>query len=132
MIRGMEHLSCEERLRGLGLFSLQKRRIQVDLIAAFQYLKRSYKKDGHRFFSRTCSDRTRGNGFELKEGRFRLDIKKKFSTMRVVRHWKKLPRQMVDVPIPRNIPGQVGQGSEQSDLVEDAPSDSRGVGLDGL
>ena len=64
MIRGMEHLSYEERLRQLGLFSLEKRRLREDLIAAFQYLKEAYKKDGDRLFSRACSSRTRGNGFE--------------------------------------------------------------------
>jgi len=70
MIRGVEHLSCEERLRELRMFSLEKRRLQGDLITAFQYLKEAYKKAGEGLFTRTCSDRTRGNGFKLEEGRF--------------------------------------------------------------
>ena len=78
MIRRLEHLP--------RLFSLEKRRLWMDLIAAFQYLKGAYRKAGERFFIRAGSDRTRGNGFKLEEGRFRLDIRKKFFTVRVVRH----------------------------------------------
>jgi len=96
MIRGLEHLCYEERLREFGLLSLEKRRLREDLIAAFRCLKGAYKKDGDRLFSRACCNRTHGNGF--KEDRFRLGIRKKFFTMGVVIHWNRLSREVVDAP----------------------------------
>ncbi|PKU30564.1 hypothetical protein llap_19133 [Limosa lapponica baueri] len=86
-IRGLEYLSYEDRLRELGLFSLEKRRLQEDLIAAFQYLKGTYKKSGEGLFTKECSDRMRGNDFKLEEGKFRFDIRKKIFTLRVLGQW---------------------------------------------
>jgi len=60
MIRGLEYLSCNENLSELG---------QEDLIVAFQYLKGAYKQEGEWLFTRVDSDRTRGNGFKLRQGR---------------------------------------------------------------
>jgi len=96
MIRGLEHLSCEERLRELKLFILEKSRLQGDLLAAFQYPKGAYRKDGENIFTRASCDRTRSNGCKVREGRFRLDVRKKFFMVRVVKYWSRLLIVVVD------------------------------------
>ena len=98
MIRGLEHLPYRDMLRELGLFNLEKRRLRGDLTATFQYLKRGHKQEGSRLFGSIDKSRTRGNGLRLKEGRFRLDVRGKCFTVRVVRCWNRLPREAVDAP----------------------------------
>ena len=96
MIKGPVHLSCEKRLRELGLFSLEKRRLRGDLINVYKYLKGGCKEDGARLFPVVSSDRTRGSRHQLKDRRFHLNIKKHFFTVRVTGHWHKLRKKVVE------------------------------------
>jgi len=96
MIRALEYLSYEERLRELGLFSLKKRRLREDLINAREYLLSGCQENGAKLFPVVCSHSTRGYEYKLKHKKFHLNMRKNFSTLRVTEHWNRLPRWVVE------------------------------------
>ncbi|KAK4824078.1 hypothetical protein QYF61_010589 [Mycteria americana] len=98
LVKGLEGMSYEERLRTLGLSRLETRRLRGDLMALYSFLRRGSGEGGADLFSLGSRDRTHGNGSKLHQGRFRLDIRKHFFTERMVKHWKKLPGEVVDAP----------------------------------
>uniref|UniRef100_A0A670HPH4 Gypsy retrotransposon integrase-like protein 1 n=1 Tax=Podarcis muralis TaxID=64176 RepID=A0A670HPH4_PODMU len=103
MVKGLETMPYEERLRELGMFSLEKRRLRGDMIAMFKYIKGCHIEEGERLFSAAPEKRTRSNGSKLQERRFHLNIRKNFLTVRAVRQWNLLPRSVVESPFWRSL-----------------------------
>ena len=99
MVQGLEHLSYEERLNNLGLFSLGKRRLRGDLINVKKYLKGGGRQMYEaRFFSVVRSDRTRSNGLKREHWKFHTNVWKNFFTVGMAEHWNRLPREVVESP----------------------------------
>ena len=87
IIRGLETKPYEERLKELGMFSLEKRRRRGDMVALFKYLKGCHSEVGQDVFSIISECRTCNHGLKIEEGWFQLNIRKNFLTIRAVRQW---------------------------------------------
>jgi len=94
-VKDLEHKSYGECLREVGYCSVWKR-LRRDLISLYSDLRGGCSQVGLSLFSRVTSDRMRGNGLKLHLGKFRLYIRKNFSSKTVMRHWYRLPMEVVE------------------------------------
>jgi len=95
MIRELRCIPYEERVKKLGLTTLEKRRIRGDLIETYKILNNVNKISYGKFFQYNTDKRTRGHCFKLIKKQCRLDLRKKFFSQRVVNIWNKLPSNVV-------------------------------------
>jgi len=93
MVMGLECLPYEERMRDLGLFSMMK--LRGYLINAYKYLQGRSEVDGASLFSVILRDR-RGNGHNLECRKFQTNMRKNFFTLKVIKHWNRLSREVVE------------------------------------
>lgn len=104
VIKGVKHLTQEKRLKELGLFSLEKRQ---HLSSVYKHLMGGNKTDRDRLFSVVSSAR-RGKNHKLEYRKFQTDVRKNFSYC-MVKHWKRLPTEVVDSSsseILKTLPGK--------------------------
>jgi len=121
MHRGLNHLSYEEKLRA-GVVHPVKEKTLWGLYSCIPVPSGGIENN-LRWDLLTVNVETVQEVMDLKQGRPRLDIRNEFSTVRVGRHWHRLPRE-AGCPISGNVQGQAGWGFLQTGLVGSSPNHS--------
>ena len=98
MVEGLASMTYGEKLRELGMSSLQQRRARWDMIAVFNYVKGNHVEEGANLFPAALETRTRSHGFKLRERRFHLNSRKHVLMVRAVHRWNKLPPRVMTAP----------------------------------
>ncbi|PKU40551.1 hypothetical protein llap_9136 [Limosa lapponica baueri] len=98
MVKGLEGKTSEEQLRSPDLLSLEKRRLRGEPSQSTASSMGAVKEEVLILLSLVTSNRTQGNGIMLHQWKFRLDIRKRFFTERVLSHWNRLPKEEVTAP----------------------------------
>src|SRR5664279_5330238 len=96
MVYGMKKLSYEQRLKSLGLYSLERRRKRGDHIEVFKILKQYENVDQNVFFTRSWKINLRGHTYKLYKNRSVKQYRRNFLSQRIVDSWNSLPQELVD------------------------------------
>ena len=130
LVKGLEGMSYKGHLRTLGLSFLEKRRLRGDLIALYSFLRNGSGERGSDLFSLISSDRMHRNSSKLNQGRFRLDFRKHFFTEKMVKHWNRLPREVIDAPCLSVFKRHLENALKLYALTFGQPWSGQAVGLD--
>ncbi|KAF7247676.1 Band 4.1-like protein 4B [Varanus komodoensis] len=127
LVASLQGMLYEARLRELGLFSLEKRRLRGDMLTTYRYVRGCHMEMGRDLFFPAKVGRTRSNGAKLREPRFHLDARKHFLTVRTLRVWNGLPQEVIEAPLVRVFKDRldvhvVGMSKTQRQAVCQLPS----------
>ena len=95
-VNELHHLSYEQRLRKLNLFTLSFRRLRGDMIETFKIVNEFYDPIATPHLPRSTYSRTRGNFQKLSLQKSKMNTRKNFFTLRVCKHWNALPDAVID------------------------------------